>query len=247
MTLTALKSAPAPSLEIFDAERFCRAWLTISVAMSDNPDEPGYRQMLVERYDTGFQLLSNCGYLMLRAFVPDESSEEIKHRWPDVDELPSESFIVSDSDKRADALLKYALKTMKPADAPAQSISVRLGQLPAEPGQFDAMASRAFEIEFPAGKTISESVSLHVIEGEPMGWRELVASSSDSDPIEGIRLSPTLVLKRLAALATYWPLASVDLEFRGRNSAFRIEVPIDFCGVRVSGVAMPQYVSEEDA
>jgi hypothetical protein len=181
--------------------------------------------------------------MLLTAFVPNEASSEA----PGFDEMPIEAFVVSDSESRGSGLLKFALRQVKPSGAPPKSVGITLGTLPAKPGQFETMSSRAISFEFPAGELVSETVTLEVVERDPYNWRLALATVGDPEGTEAIQLGPSLGFGRLAKIGTHWPAASIRLEFTGPSQAYRIVVPSDFHGITVLGVGIPQNIEQRGA
>ena len=245
MAISHLQPVESPVAINFDAERLSRAWLTVAVACAT--EGPHSRQIIVEHYpQLGVRLVGTDGYILLTAFVPDETMEEMGDWWPSLDELPEETYVVSDEDKRGLDLLKFAFRTVKPSGSEPKTVTLTIGAHGPEAGQFENMSRKAFSLEFPADDPISESVSLGVIEREVADWRGLFASLGSSAPVHEVQLATSLVLKRLADIGTHWPTTAVRIEFTGPSRLFRIVVPQSFYGIEIVGCAMPQNIEDRE-
>src|SRR3954447_13226515 len=90
-----------------------KAWQATQIAASDDEGRPVlYRTALVEVFEGhGLRMVSTDSYILVRAWVPfDLMGNNLE---PDLDEVPDETFVVSDVDQRALGLLKYVSKLYK--------------------------------------------------------------------------------------------------------------------------------------
>src|SRR3954468_22629865 len=90
-----------------------KAWQATQIAASDDEARPIlYRTALVEVFDGhGLRMVSTDSFILVRAGVPfDLIGNNFE---PGLDEVPDETFVVSDKDQRSLGLLKYVNKLYK--------------------------------------------------------------------------------------------------------------------------------------
>lgn len=163
-----------------DCRSFAAAWLNVSLAASDNEEQPVlYRTVFVEVYDGDrLRLVATNSYMLLTATVGDDP--------PEMEEAPVASYIVMDPDKRGQALLKWAHKLAARADKdgnipPSLRLSVEAADPDGPPTLSAELTRRAFTITLDE----NEAVSLDIFESPYPSWRPLLLDR-EADPVSEV-------------------------------------------------------------
>lgn len=233
----------------FDAETFCRAWLSVAVAAAEDQGRPTlHRAVAIERWSTGVRLTACDSYILWTAFVP-AYGVDIEDA-PRFEELPDEDHIViaSDEDWRLRDLLKYALKTVTAKDAAPMHLSLEVGPGVLEDGQFPGTERDQVLLSFPADALIGEKVAVSSIDGHYPEWRSLFPAKTGKRTVEELWLNPALV-DRVAAVKRWYGQSQV-WTFHGPDKAITIEpVKPEDGPVRapLAGLLMPVRHREPEA
>src|SRR3954452_24959461 len=150
-----------------------KAWQATQIAASDDEARPVlHRTALVEVFDGhGLRMVLTDSYILVRAWVPfDLTGNNLE---PDLDEIPDETFVVSDKDQHALGLLKYVNKLYKKEQDEAllpQLIVSTQSEIIDDQLTFDGMEVETLRI---AWQDHEEVVRRLVDEGFPT-WRNYV-------------------------------------------------------------------------
>lgn len=225
----------------FDAETFCRAWLSVAVAAAEDQGRPTlHRTVAIERWETGVRLTSCDSFILWTAFVPAYGVDLDEQ--PEWAELPDEDQVViaSDEDWRIRDLLKYAFKTVTAKDAAPMHLSLDVGSGVLEEGQFPGTERDQVLVSFPADALIGEKVAVSSIDGHFPAWRSLFPTDKGRRKIGELWLNPHLV-DRIAEVKRWYGQTQV-WTFHGPDKAITIEpVKPDDGPVRapLAGLLMP--------
>jgi hypothetical protein len=188
-----------------------KAWQATQIAASDDEGRPVlYRTALVEVFEGhGLRTVSTDSYILVRAWVPfDLMGNNLE---PDLDEVPDETFVVSDKDQRALGLLKYVAKLHKKQEDEAlvpQLIVSTQAETIDDQLTFDGLEVETLRIAWQD----HEEVVLRVVENEYPTWRSLVVDRIEAT--ETISFTPR-VLSALGRLGDLYPGRSIDWTLSG--------------------------------
>lgn len=100
------RKTPIPDSLAFDADKFARAWIVASIAQSDDAARPTLASVQVEQFANGLRLVATDSYMIVRAWASMKDKPE-----PNLKARPLRTFTAADPDKRAAALMRWALNS----------------------------------------------------------------------------------------------------------------------------------------
>jgi hypothetical protein len=215
----------------FDGKMFANGWLAVSTAASEDSQVPAlYRTVLVECLEEGVRLISTDGVLLLKCWVPfDEDQFALE---PSFDEVPEESWIVTDRDRRSKSLLGYVAKITSKEGADQVALRMRIDDHVGDDGtlSFDGMERRSMVLECED----RERVRLPLFDGQFPPWRTVLPQQSSA--ISELTLSAEQ-MARIAKLKNFFGGALIDCRFHGDNMP--VDVSIRYSDPVVDGCVMP--------
>lgn len=213
-----------------DGLRLAPAWLD---AFSAASQYESVRPMLdmainVEIYPTGAMLIGTDGTILVSAWAPIDEHEPR----PELEEPPSSSWVVSDWDKRGQALMKFAHKAAVRAakevgrgDWPI-NLAIMSGESANQP-TLDASLDRHV-MQITSG---DETLRLPLVEGDWVNWRPMLGAPRGPRPAEFGFAGP--LLKRMGSLN----VGALHLTWREWSGAAMLHFESVETGIE--GVAMP--------
>ncbi len=190
------------------ARTFARAWLNTALAQSEDEERPAlYRATLIELFDTGVRLVTTDSFMLLRSWVPagiDSFHETISE--PGLDEMPEDSIVVVDGDRRVKALMAWLWSSTKAEekDAPIEALTMFPATL-SDPDTPTLMDMDRPGISFV---TSNERVTTGLFEGKFPGWRELGMGATKKR--DGIVLNPVFMARfgQMGTMASDQPVVA---------------------------------------
>lgn len=181
----------------FDAQAIARAWLSVSLAASDDDARPALTGLHIEFYAEGVRLVATDSYMLLRSWVPTGGHGDEDPAEPLLDEAPLATATALDVYDRGAGLMRHMLKLATAKNAPPYDVKVSVGTDPradAEPS-FDGMERTYAILDVPD----QEVLTLPLYEGEWPNWRHVWAEFRPETTSE-INFAPELIVARLGKL-----------------------------------------------
>lgn len=221
-------------MTVYNAWSLAKAWNSVAQAQSDDKARPAlYRTTLIEQYPQGLRLVATDSYLLLKAWVPSVDYRGAAE--PGRFDLPEESTVCIDRDRRVVSLMTYAMAETKAdgQDTPL-TMTLMLGTMkPGAQGELEGMTQQAVSFQFE--HEYDERIETPIFDGFFPTWKNLwyahqiQATTTVSFGANG--------LLRIGKLSQVWDKASIRFQMGGALGVakFTVQAP----DVNVEGLAMP--------
>jgi hypothetical protein len=178
------------------ARELAVSWLAVSLAVGTDEERPAlYRRVLVDIHPYGLALAATDSYWMCRSFVPFDGDHA---SWspPTLDEVPTGSFTIADTELRVRDLMRYVERVTRPKKGEATTFR----------SAFDLVITRTTDYD-PDVPTLDPSLSAPQVVVEIPGEERIIARESEVE------------YPNLASLARFQPATAKHLLFNPRLMA----------------------------
>lgn len=211
------------------------SWLNAFLAAGEDPERPIlYRNLSLEFYDTGLQLIGCNGTALFRCWVSSTGEDE----WPGPRAKPTRSVIAMDPDGFGIGFMKALLRVASQDGHTHEQLAIATAE-----GDEEAAPSLGpqFQTERLILRACGQRIDLRTYQDKYPDWRKLNLGLAAYERVDGLTLAPGI----LARVGKLKDVQAVDLSFHGN------EKMIDFVArgsaTEVRGMLAPMRRPEKKA
>ena len=181
------------------------AWLNVYLAASQDEDRRAlYRNLSLEFYDGGIQIVATDGTMLFRSWVPTEDNAA----WPPLDEEPQRSVVVMDGEGFGVGFMRTLLRVAGEDGHSFDQLAITVAP---HDGEATIPLGAEFMSERITLRASGQRIDLRLYEDDYPNWRAAEFGLRDAERVDGLTLSPRI----LGTVGKLKLVTAVDVEFFG--------------------------------
>lgn len=209
-----------------NAHALAVAWLNVYLAASQDEDRRAlYRNLSLEFFDEGLQIIATDGTMLFRSWVPAE--EECP--WPGIDEEPNKSVVVMDSEGFGVGFMRTLMKVSGDDGHSEDLVIVTVA--PHDEGATIPLGEQ-FMSERITLRASGQRIDLRLYEEKYPNWRGVQFGLKGIERVDGLTIAPRI----FSTIGKLKLVSAIDLDFFGAKKGVAF---IARGMTEVRGIVMP--------